>query len=72
MITAEVCKAFCMKNKKWFSLATAVVLAVTTLPVGVFAAWLQGKKCLILHGMILRGREFLEGVKVAYIYQCKL
>ncbi len=27
-----------MKNKKWISLATAVVLAVTTLPLGVFAA----------------------------------
>ena len=27
-----------MKNKKWFSLATAVVLAVTALPLGVFAA----------------------------------
>ena len=27
-----------MKNKKWISLATAVVLAVTALPLGVFAA----------------------------------
>ena len=27
-----------MKNKKWISLATAVVLAVTALPMGVFAA----------------------------------
>ena len=27
-----------MKNKQWISLATAVVLAVTTLPLGVFAA----------------------------------
>ena len=27
-----------MKNKKWISLAVAVVLAVTTLPMGVFAA----------------------------------
>ena len=27
-----------MKNKKWMSLATAVVLAVTALPLGVFAA----------------------------------
>ena len=26
-----------MKNKKWISLATAVVLAVTALPLGVFA-----------------------------------
>ena len=28
----------CMKNKKWITLATAVVLAVTALPLGVFAA----------------------------------
>ena len=27
-----------MKNKKWITLATAVVLAVTALPLGVFAA----------------------------------
>ena len=27
-----------MKNKKWISLAAAVVLAVTALPMGVFAA----------------------------------
>ena len=27
-----------MKNKKWISLATAVDLAVTALPLGVFAA----------------------------------
>ena len=27
-----------MKNKKWISLAAAVVLAVTALPLGVFAA----------------------------------
>ena len=26
-----------MKNKKWISLATAVVLAVTALPLAVFA-----------------------------------
>ena len=30
--------SICMKNKKWISLATAVVLAVTALPLGVFAA----------------------------------
>ena len=27
-----------MKNKKWITLAAAVVLAVTALPLGVFAA----------------------------------
>ena len=27
-----------MKNKKWISLAAAVVLSVTALPMGVFAA----------------------------------
>ena len=27
-----------MKNKKWIALAAAVVLAVTALPMGVFAA----------------------------------
>ena len=31
-----------MKNKKWISLATAVVLAVTALPLGVFAAKKDG------------------------------
>ena len=32
-----------MKNKKWISLAAAVVLAVTALPVGVFAAKKDGE-----------------------------
>ena len=32
-----------MKNKKWISLATAVVLAVTALPLGVFAAKKDGQ-----------------------------
>ena len=31
-----------MKNKKWISLAAAVVLAVTALPAGVFAAKRDG------------------------------
>ena len=31
-----------MKNKKWISMATAVVLAVTALPLGVFAAKKDG------------------------------
>ena len=31
-----------MKNKKWISLAAAVVLAVTALPLGVFAAKKDG------------------------------
>ena len=34
-----------MKNKKWISLAAAVVLAVTALPMGVFAEerWRRGE-----------------------------
>ena len=31
-----------MKNKKWISLAAAVVLSVTALPMGVFAAKKRG------------------------------
>ena len=31
-------RSICMKNKKWISLAAAVVLAVTALPIGVLAA----------------------------------
>ena len=34
-----------MKNKKWISLATAVVLAVTALPLGVFAAKKDEEAC---------------------------
>ena len=33
-----------MKNKKWISLAAAVVLAVTALPMGVFAAKKDGEE----------------------------
>ena len=37
-------RSICMKNKKWISLAAAVVLAVTALPMGVFAAKKDGEE----------------------------
>ena len=39
-----------MKNKKWITLAAAVVLAVTVLPMGVFAAKKEGTEEKLTRG----------------------